>query len=169
MREQRQGLASAFEDELRCFFEVEDDLYVAVTAGGARGGDGLAVLAQLKALYTLALILFKAVGVRTSELRLLVPEGGEIQATPRRRHADKCHLPTWTDQARRVLDRTRSTHALEDLIRPSHDHRLSKLGGVTLPAEQRGQLLIQFPRVHDLVRPEAQSLLLLPLVFGDAD
>src|SRR5919202_4772409 len=120
--------------------QIEDDLYVAVSPGGAGGGDRLPVLPQsearpyqglqlypwrdaerqLEALHPLALVLFDGVGVGAGELYFLVPEGGEIQAAPRGRHPDERHLPAGTRQARRVLDGFRGADALEDLVRPAH-------------------------------------------------
>src|SRR5215203_5133645 len=98
-----------------------------------------------------------------------MPEGGEIQAAPRGWHPNQRYLPARTRQARRILDSPRGADAIENFVCTPHYHGLAELGLVSLRAEHLGQFFVQLLRVHDLVRPEARGLLILPLMLGDAD
>ncbi len=170
--------------------EIEDDLDVAFAARRARGRYRLPVLppagsadptilsslisgamrsASSKLLHPLSPVLLDAVGVGPREAHLLVPERGEVQAALRARHPDERHLPPGARQAHRVLYRPRGADALEDLVCPAHHDRLAELGPVCLRAQHTGKRPVRLLRMHDLVGPEPQRLLSLPLVLGDAD
>src|ERR687898_1624840 len=168
---------------------IEDDLYVPVVAGRTRHRNSLAVppqpeawpherrelyvwrdaKRQLEALHALTFMLLDAVGVCAGELYLPVPQRREVQTAPRAWHPHERHLPAGTVQAHRVLDGPRSANALEHFVSPAHHHRLAKLGPVDLGTQSLRQIPVGLIGVHHLVRSEAQGLLLLPLVLGDAD
>src|SRR5215218_2149511 len=95
---------------------IEDDLHVPFAAGRTCRRNRLTVLSQpearaherrelylrrdtkreLEALYALTFLLLFAVGVCASELYLLVPKSGKVQATERYGHSHEHHIPAGT-------------------------------------------------------------------------
>src|SRR5919107_3276296 len=107
--------------------QIEDNLDVTLPTGGARRGDGPAVLAQpeggadevlqlylrrypegeLEATDPLAPVLLDPVGVGPGEPDLFEPQGTQVQAAPRAGHPYQRGFPAGAGEAHRVLHRPR--------------------------------------------------------------